>query len=140
MERHSIFSFFFKHTFFLFIQQLMVMQRGREETDFCVGQLREEVTSLQDMLNQARHQAEGQVSAKEDELLQVKMQLMQHQQNVSHFINTLDIYSDCIGILSLIFYRLVNLKTVAKACSLQTNNLLVIYPKKKGLLVKLVTL
>ena len=59
------------------------MQRGREETDFCVGQLREEVTSLQEMLDVARNQAEGQVSAKEDELLQVKMQLIQHQQKVN---------------------------------------------------------
>lgn len=63
--------------------QLTVMQRGREETDFCVGQLREEVTSLQEMLDVARNQAEGQVSAKEDELLQVKMQLIQHQQKVN---------------------------------------------------------
>ena len=54
----------------------------REETDVCVGQLRQEVTSLQDMLSQARHQAEGQVSAKEDELTRFKLDLSKHQQQV----------------------------------------------------------
>ncbi len=34
------------------------------------------------MLNQARHQAEGQVSAKEDELMRFKLDLSKHQQQV----------------------------------------------------------
>ena len=54
----------------------------REETDVCVVQLRQEVTSLQDMLNEARHQAEGQVSAKEDELMRFKLDLSKHRQQV----------------------------------------------------------
>ncbi|XP_046450750.1 early endosome antigen 1-like isoform X2 [Daphnia pulex] len=62
--------------------QLLSMQHMREETDVCVGQLRQEVTSLQEMLNQARHQAEGQVSEKEDELMRFKLDLSKHQQQV----------------------------------------------------------
>jgi hypothetical protein len=34
------------------------------------------------MLNQARHQAEGQVSEKEDELMRFKLDLSKHQQQV----------------------------------------------------------
>lgn len=34
------------------------------------------------MLNQARHQAEGQVSAKEDELMRFRLDLSKHQQQV----------------------------------------------------------
>lgn len=34
------------------------------------------------MLDQARQSAEGQVSAKEDELLHTKLELMKHQQQV----------------------------------------------------------
>lgn len=37
---------------------------------------------IQEMLNQARHQAEGQVSAKECELMQFKLDLSKHQQQV----------------------------------------------------------
>lgn len=62
--------------------QLLSMQNMREETDICVGQLRQEVTLLQEMLNQTRHQAEGQVSEKEDELLRFKLDLSKHQQQV----------------------------------------------------------
>lgn len=82
--------------------QLLSMQHMREETDVCVGQLRQEVTSLQvfvlnqicyskllvytfwiqEMLNEARHQAEGQVSEKEDELMRFKLDLSKHQKQV----------------------------------------------------------
>ena len=63
--------------------QLASLQRVRDETDVCVSQLRAEVTSLQEMLNSARHRAEGEVSAKESEMLGMKMQLLTQQQQVA---------------------------------------------------------
>jgi len=54
------------------------------------------------MLNQERHAAEGQVSAKEDELLRFRLQLTTHQQQVFHessFTNR-NLYSDIYGIES----------------------------------------
>ncbi|KAI9562572.1 hypothetical protein GHT06_010026 [Daphnia sinensis] len=71
-----------KRSFLEKSDQLLSMQNMREETDICVGQLRQEVTLLQEMLNQTRHQAEGQVSEKEDELLRFKLDLSKHQQQV----------------------------------------------------------
>ena len=56
-------------------EQLMTSQRMREEMDDCVGQLRHEVTSLREMLNQERHTAESRVSVKEDALLRFEVQL-----------------------------------------------------------------
>lgn len=43
-------------------------------------------TRIQEMLNQTRHQAEGQVSEKEDELLRFKLDLSKHQQQVRRWI------------------------------------------------------
>jgi hypothetical protein len=63
--------------------QLASLQRVRDETDVCVSQLRAEVTSLQEMLNSARHRAEGEVSAKESEMMGMKMELMTQQQQVA---------------------------------------------------------
>lgn len=73
-------------------EQLITLQRMREETDICVGQLRQEVTSLQEMLNQERHAAEGQVSAKEDELSHFKLQLNTHQKQVDE----LELLNHCL--------------------------------------------